>query len=454
MDMTTRAQVQVNGSLSWDMKHWFAFGNQGRILTYDYNTRGGAMLREFPSGKTIFKFHVGEGVPAAVTKGDYIHIAPVKDYAALMIEAATDKAVMGLRLPAIDIYDKTYVNENRSGTLVMADIGSSGAVNPKSVILPRAELANVRSVAISDDLSWLALSQASRGAIFDLHQGSRELHVRSFHGAWFNSDGTFVADFPKYEKTDRSLVSLDLKTKNFNTIRKLEEKPVTRQQGPYTVVWKSEEKHPDRVTVEIHEIHDDKLLWSRPLEGGHFFSEWMSDIGVILWQGSATGAEKAAANDSAIRQKLNAVADKKQSFYIEVLDLKSGHQLGWLVIDTGKASFRVRQVQATPTMVLVGDTEDRVRIYSLKDGAQQGVIFADRFDISNAGLLVVGTGDNRLEIYDTETLEQVDQFSFGDKIAIVRFIGSGNRLLVITRDQTVFVLEPNKTTGVIQATAQ
>jgi hypothetical protein len=82
------------------------------------------------------------------------------------------------------------------------------------------------------------------------------------------------------------------------------------------------------------------------------------------------------------------------------------------------------------------------------------VIFADRFDISNAGLLVVGTGDNRLEIYDTETLEQVDQFSFGDKIAIVRFIGSGNRLLVITRDQTVFVLEPNKNTGVIQATAQ
>lgn len=454
LDLTTRSQVQLPGGLSSDMRAWFAFGNQDRILTYDYNTRGGALLREFPSGKTIFKFHVGQAVPTGVTRGDYVAVRPVQDYATGVVDPAADKVFMGTRSAALDFYDKTYVHENRSGSIVMADVAGNGSANSKTVILPRAELANLRAVTISDDLSWLALAQASRGAVFDLHQGSRELHVRSFHGAWFSPEGTFVADFPKFEKTERSLVSVELTTRSFSTIRKLEEKPMMSQQGPYAVVWNHEEKHPDRVTIEVHELKDNKLLWSKELEGGHFFSDWAGGTAVVLWQASSGVADKAAAVDPALRAKLNALADKKQSFFIEVLDIKSGRPLGSLVIDTGKASYRVRSVQATPTLVVVGDTEDRVRIYSLKDGNDNGVIFADRFDISDAGLLVVGTGDNRLQVYDAETLEQVDQFSFGEKIALVRFIGTGNRLLVITRDQTVFVLEPKKDIGTVQAVAQ
>ena len=451
VELSNRTQVHIDGDLSSDMRWWFAFGNQGRILTYNMMTRGGALVREFPSGKTISKIHVGEAIPSAVTKGDFLQVRPVQGYAIGLLDPAVDKIFMGTNSSALDVYDKAFVNENRGGTIVKADITPTGPVNSKSLILPRAELANLRSLAISDDLGWLALSENSRGAIFDLHQGSREVHVRSFHGAWFNSDGTFLGDFPKYEKTDRQIVSVDLKTKSFNPLRKVEEKSKIAQQGPYLIVWRSEEKHSDRVTAEVHDVRDDKLLWSRDLEGGTFFSDWVAGTGVLLWQATASPVEKAAAANASLRQKINALADKKQSFYIEVVDLKTGKQLGSLVIDTGKASYRVRQIQATPTMVVVADTDDRIRVYSLKDGSEYGVIFANRYDISNAGLLVIGAGNNRLQIYDAESLEQIDQFSFADPIAFVRFLATGNRLLVITRDQTIFVLEPKRETAPMQA---
>ena len=452
MDLTTRSQVNISGGLSSDMKSWFAFGSQGRILTYDWGTRGGALIREFPSGKTIFKFHVGQATPTPVTKGDTVVVRPVQDYATGLVDPAADKVFLGTKSSAIDVYDKTYVLENRAGTLVLANIGEKEAINPKAVILPRAELAGLRALAVSDDLGWLAMSENSRGAVFDLRQGSREFHVRSFHGAWFDAGGTLLADFPKFEKTDRSIVSLDLKTRNFNPARKIEDKvPLMHQHGPYVVVWNKEEKHPDKVTLEVHDVRDDKLLWSRPLEGGSFFPEWMAGTGVLFWQASSSAAEKAAAADASLRQKISALSDKKQSFYLEVIELKSGKPLGSLVIDTGKASFRVRQIEATPNVVAVSDAADRLRVYSLKDGSENGVIFANRYDISNGGLLAVGAGDNRVQVFDAETLEQVDQFSFAEPIATVRFLAEGNRLLVITRDQTVFVLEPKREAGEVQA---
>jgi WD40 repeat protein len=92
-------------------------------------------------------------------------------------------------------------------------------------------------------------------------------------------------------------------------------------------------------------------------------------------------------------------------------------------------------------------------VYSLEDGSQSGAIFANKFDISKGGLLAVGAGDNRVQVYDADTLEQVDQYSFAEPITIAMFLPDGHRLLVITRDQTVFVLDPRREPADLQTAA-
>ena len=57
-------------------------------------------------------------------------------------------------------------------------------------------------------------------------------------------------------------------------------------------------------------------------------------------------------------------------------------------------------------------------------------------------MLAIPSDDYRLQIYDAKTAEQLDEYDFGSPIVVAEFIGDGSRLLVLTRDQTAFVMKP------------
>ena len=73
------------------------------------------------------------------------------------------------------------------------------------VILPRNMLGRLRATALSKDLKWLAVSERSRGAVWNLAKGERVYHVRGFRGGHFSDDGKLYADFPKFEQTERGI---------------------------------------------------------------------------------------------------------------------------------------------------------------------------------------------------------------------------------------------------------
>ena len=83
-------------------------------------------------------------------------------------------------------------------------------------------------------MKWLAVSERTRGAVWDLTSGERIFHLRGFRGAYFDSDGMMYADFPKYEETDRNIARVDLNTRQVAAGQKVEADRA-EQFGPFIV---------------------------------------------------------------------------------------------------------------------------------------------------------------------------------------------------------------------------
>jgi len=118
------------------------------------------------------------------------------------------------------------------------------------------------------------------------------------------------------------------------------------------------------------------------------------------------------------------------------------------MVETGKGSFRIKEVFTSGDWVVVGDTENRVLIYSLVDGRQAGKVFGKRPTISVASnLLCVETEEGVLAIYDLATFEKREQFTFSSPVSMARFSPDGKRLFVLTANQTVYQLDVSSLAG-------
>jgi len=61
---------------------------------------------------------------------------------------------------------------------------------------------------------------------------------------------------------------------------------------------------------------------------------------------------------------------------------------------------------------------------------------------SKTGRLAIFTERGQLELYDLETMRKQTSYDFGRRIAFGDFSADGKRLLVLTSDQVVYVLDP------------
>src|SRR5207237_9079885 len=133
--------------------------------------------------------------------------------------------------------------------------------------LPRNPLGRMYTSAVSPDMRWLAVSERTRGAVWDLTKGTRVLHMRGFRGAYFAPDGALYADFPKTEETERTLAKLDPATGHAISAAKLEGRGASLH-GPYIVAMRPSREGggiDQNVTLELRDTATQTQLWTRAL---------------------------------------------------------------------------------------------------------------------------------------------------------------------------------------------
>jgi hypothetical protein len=485
VDLTTRKTISLGGSLKNVMSGGFTFYSPTAIIGEYFQNTDRSGIYTFPEGKKVEQFKLAGREFSMAQQGDYFVVRPISEYPAGIFDVKAKKIILGNKQGAIDVYGNTFVAERRNGELGLYDLASA---KPLSVIsLPRNQLGRLRVAQVSPDLKWLAASERSRGAVWDLTNGSRVFHIRGFRGAYFGGDGNIYADFPKYGKTERTIARMMPAAQDVSEGFQLPESGVN-QYGAYVASVtslneakekdkkeKKEEKKKDEkkakadeseqadekessddeaptifggsprqrnMRLEVRDAQQGTTLWTRdfPDEVPRYWGSPQYGTLTLSWDLSSDAARSIVKSDSALSKQLSAMGDKEGDYLLQTLELKTGKLLGQVLIETGKGAFRIDQITAAGDWVVVTDTQNRVLVYSLGSGQLKQRFFGARAAISpNDNLLCVENEPGQLIVYDLNSGEKRDEFSFSSRVSLIQFAGD-KRLFVLTANQTAYLL--------------
>ena len=451
-DLQARSPLSLKGNVKKLIAGGFAFTSPDRMIAYNADKPDRSALLGLPNGETIEEFPMFPGRLAAVTKGNYLLVRPFQKSAVGVVDVAKRMAIKGNKTPAFDIYDQVFVAERLTGELGLYTTDKNQLLS--AVTLPQNPLGRLRAMAVSPDFKWLAVSERSRGAVWNLTKGERVIHVRGFRGAFFSDEGMLHADFPKEGDVERQIASLDtsrLVLANGQIIK--EDRAV--QYGPFLLITRPTKKGGDYfedLTLEMRDVRNFTALWSKAFskEAPRVWVEPREGTMVLSWPVASKYARDEIKSDSELAKRLAAMKEKEGDYFLQALDAKTGATKGKLLVETGKGSFRIANVFAAGDYVVIADTQNRVLVYSLSTGEQKGRVFGSRavigrMDGKSAGLMCVENERGKLTVYDLATLEKRDEFTFTHPVSLTSFSQDGKKLFALTANQAVYVLNVDGT---------
>jgi WD40 repeat protein len=425
---------------------------------------GGNDLRlvrlKFPSGEKMDEFKVqADGWLSSTQNRDALLMRPAAAYPVGIIDLNSKKITQAFKNPAFAVYGGIYAGEQNSGEVGLFSTADSKMIG--KLKLPESMLGRARTSVFSADGKWLAVSQGSRGSLWNLENGQRVFLARGFNGALFENDH-LITEFRTDPPNPSRVFQFDL---NGSSNKRLFDVPEgaflhTRswQWGNLLVTMSPENEKADlgkgRTILQVHDVHNNNVLWERKLHQGLprlFYTP--TAITMLIWDWG--GIKEAAKEDESINARLARLENKDTSYLLETFEPKTGKLLGSVLVDTGKLSFRVSAgYTAGDKMFVTDETNHRTLVYALKTGAQQGSFIGHPVAASTDGARVlIENEDGIADLYDTATLQSAEHFSFPARIVDADFAADGS-LYVLTADQNVYQLNVNNVNKEQQRAAQ
>ncbi|MGE5056977.1 MAG: hypothetical protein ACM3WP_22695 [Acidobacteriota bacterium] len=367
-------------------------------------------------------------------------VGPLKDYPLGLLDLKTKEVRTLIKRITADVYDDVVVSEGLDGQLALYRRGQS---QPIAVVrLPEARLGRLRAAAVSPDLDWLAISNRSRGSLWNLPRNERTQNVRSFAGAWFSPQGVLYADFPRSLKTERMIATINLTGAALTENYRLGDDTVARQEGGFLLVTmpKGKSRNSD-CDVEIRDIADNKLIWAR-----HFVHEvpnitLNAEAGTVLlaWRLSEAGGNEELQNFPDLKNRAS-----RRDYLYEVLHLRDSSIVGKVLVKTNNSSIVLQGGVSDGDWIIATAAGNQILTFSLSSGAEKEHFFGVApLLVSRAGLLALERDAKELEIYDLNTQQLQRRYIFADPIAWKRISADGKRLLVLTNAQNVYLFDTN-----------
>jgi hypothetical protein len=412
--------------------------NFQRKPTHDSREPERSQILRFPSGERLNQLRLARGLTLrAVTQGDYLLVRPLKDHPLGLLDLTTGQLPISFERSAADIYDGVLVNERLDGEVALYP---SGKKEPSAMItLPQARLGRLCAAAVSSDLEWIAISNRSRGALWNVASNVPTQHMRGFQGAWFSQNGVLYADFPKFQEEPRTIGLVTPMGSATSETYKVGD-IVARQRGGFLVVTTPKGKYPgSNCDVEVRDITTNKPVWSR-----HFGHEvpsltLNSAAGTLLlgWSLAEPGGLDELQNFADVKSQAN-----KEDYLYEVVDLHKGSPSGKILVKTNKRSIHLEGGSSDGDWLVVTAAGNQILAFSMAGGLEKGHFFGTApVVLASAGLLAVEKDAKELDLYDLESRGLRRRYVFSDPIAIKRMSDDGKRLLVLTASQTAYLLD-------------
>ncbi|PYT93420.1 MAG: hypothetical protein DMG36_09920 [Acidobacteria bacterium] len=443
IDLTTEKKINVPGSVHTAMEYAFTFIGSDRIVGVDMSKPDKSPLVEFPSGKVLDRVPLGGSTLVAATNPRYILERPLKDVPVGAFDLDQKKYVFTNRMSATDVWGNVSASERLNGEIGLYKVEDTKVTNVLQ--LPVGKLGNLRSFTASSDLKWLAMSSRTRGGLWGLDTGERPFFLRSFQSVYAAPNSLFYLDFPGFEKSSREMVVLSPVTKQSKS-RDVEKDDDLAFFGDMVLRTKHNDKNRylrHNLELEAMEIVNLKPLWSRafPKQAPWISGSASSGKLVFFWNAKADGLRDELGRDAKLQALWSRENPRDTDYFLEVLDAHNGAAAGGAVVRTGKFSFRPEHQEAAGDWLVVTDNLNRVLLYSISTGERKARWFGYNPQISTKGQwLCLANGRGHLLVYDLRMLKQASDLSFDNHVSAYTFSEDGKRLLVLTDDQTVFVL--------------
>ena len=136
------------------------------------------------------------------------------------------------------------------------------------------------------------------------------------------------------------------------------------------------------------------------------------------------------------------MGDVKGDYVVDLIDPATGNLRRRMLLETGKGSFHVHDLMVRGDSMFVTDSLGRVLTYTVSTGDLRGYAFGDEPVVSADGkTLMVDSGIGRLVLYDTTAMTRRTELRFKQPVVYKTFSADGTKLLALTADQTMHLLE-------------
>jgi WD40 repeat protein len=437
-DLAAHREMALPGSLKEATHAHFAFVGNERLASTNVSSPKKSAIYRFPSGEKAGEYLGGTSVDLApVTRGDYLVVSPLKDAPIGIFNLDTNQ-LSSLSHPAADIYDGLLLYERDNGELALGDIK---AMKGKAAFrLVQSRLGTLRTVAVSPDFNWLALSTRNRGALWDLSHNIRIQLFHGFTGSGFDRNNSLIADFPKGGDRKRSMLQIDVMG-NGRVLREIKQE-LSYQQGVFLVErTPASDKSSERKNwnVEVRDAATDAPIWSRrfPKEVPRLALDPVASTVLLEWPVDTVAAREELRQFPELKSR-----SENDDYLLEFVDLRTNALLGKLLVKTNKGSVRIRDFAAAGDWAAIEVRGDRVLTYSFRSGSEVGHVFGTDPLLSTAtNQFAVTTPNGEVETYSLTTTTLLRHYRFPIPVAFKQFSSDGKRLFVLTRDQTAYVLD-------------
>ncbi len=455
-DVSSRSEVKLPDHMRQALRRQFVFLGADRGVVVDKGHAEQSAIVGFPSGDVIRTLTLG-GRATAATRGDFVMLRPVNGWPVGLMDLTSGHLVLAAKTLPLDVYDDLRLSELPNGDIGLFR-GLSKAPD-SSVALPVSNVGGLMGVAVSDDLTRVALSVGSRGAVWATDTGSRLGLMRGFRGGFLDEPGAFYADFPKRQdvregkltEVDRLFARVELASGNASQTL-APSGPVRLAGRVYATYTPAKPGQWDRdITFAVQDVRTNAVLWTRRFanEMPHVYYDVSNQRVIFDWDLDSAEGKAQLKADAALRAQAGAPELQDGALLLEVASLADGTVGGRVLVAAGRPGpevawgYYLRKVQSAVSaanLLAIADRSSQVLVYST-GGKRLGSVFGRFAVVSPTGLLVVQNAEGELTIYDGQTLERKASLLLPSRVRVARFNADGSRLLLVTADQTARLID-------------
>ncbi len=446
-DLSTRQKLALPKSAKKLLTGSITFLSPTRLLAVNPAHPLESQILSVPDFEPVGPIELLQSSYEPATDANYLLMRPFRDFAVAVVDLREHKVIKGSKAAAFDIYNDEFLTERVSGEIGIFGL-KSGQIKA-SLTIPAGRIGSLHSFGISDDGKWLAVSNRSRGAIWNLSTGAVALTANSFSSAVFRSDDSLLVDMAKIQNVERHLALLRPAFQSVENGPEIKGE-LTWLEGSYRLAYRPQSGEQLKVSatgpvdmiVDVADPLTGKLLWSRSFAEGPARVSFVggSDRAVAEWSAATAFAADQIKNDPALRERWDKINRNSNARLYLILNASTGAVLSSVLVDTGNGSFRTGNIFLVGDTLLIGDSSNRCLSYSLKTGELTGRAFGHPvgWDAS-LNLVAIENGGGDLRVHSLPALDEVYQAQFGTTIVGVHFTsGAVRTFLAVGSNQKVY----------------